>query len=181
MRGNGRHSSQLRNPDEDIPEQSMLPRAGGFESLSRKFRNEFGFAEAVVGRMIQELSINPTFQGGPGNFFKKEGSARLENPPNLGDALLPVKHVVERAEIEYRVEAPSFKGQFFRIPLHQRHACRVVLALKPCTRSFDLQGIQVDPINMCRVELPEDHLNPTSPSAAYFQHSAARHRATQLA
>src|SRR6516165_2371706 len=108
--------------------------------MTLHFRRKFGFAEAVLGWMLEESAIDPTFQGNSRHFFEKERATRLENPPNFRNAPLPVRHVVQRAEIKHHVEARIRKGQSLRIPLHQSDAPRV-LALKPPPRTFDLEWV----------------------------------------
>jgi len=124
--------------------------------------------------VLEELAIDPAFESGACHFLEKERAARFENPADLRNALLPVRHVVQRAEIEYRVEARVRKCQSLRVPLHKADLPSI-FAFKTLPGPFDLCRIQVEPKYMRGGELPQNHFNSCASPASDFHHGSTLH------
>ena len=87
--------------------------------MGDQFAEEFGFTETVLGGMLEQSAIDPTFESLSRHFFEEESAAWFQNSSNFCDSSLPVGHMVQRAEVEDRIEARIGKGQLFRIGLHR--------------------------------------------------------------
>jgi hypothetical protein len=72
--------------------------------------------------MVQERSVEPSIQCGPGYFFKEESPGGFEDASNFGDARLPLRDMVEHAKVKHGIKTFVRERELFRAGGGQENA-----------------------------------------------------------
>ena len=81
-----------------------LDPAGAVQSVTRQFGSEFVRLEPVFTRMDRERAEHPAVQHVAGDLLEQQQAAGSQHARNLGERLLPVRHVVDDPEVDDGVD-----------------------------------------------------------------------------
>ena len=129
--------------------------------------------------MGKKAAVQPALKRGSRHLFEKECATRLQNTPDLSNASLPTRYMVQHAKVKDGIEACVRKRQL----VHTR--CRefetaVVLASEVSSGAVDLFWIEVDATDMRGMELIQQKRETLTSPAAHLQYAVAFHGASEL-